>query len=89
MLPERYELLLELGVDFDYQLNIRKQELERFIESYIKMREIYPDEKPKGDNRFKKVLEQKANIRHKYKNDNSESNKWRIDRLNEIGFTWD
>ena len=53
------------------------------------MREIYPDEKPKGDNRFKKVLEQKANIRHKYKNDNSESNKWRIDRLNEIGFTWD
>lgn len=89
LLPERYELLLELGVDFDYQLNIRKQELERFIESYIKMREIYPDEKPKGDNRFKKVLEQKANIRHKYKNDNSESNKWRIDRLNEIGFTWD
>lgn len=86
---EREEWLLELGVIFDYQLHKRKEELEKFIKGYLELRKEYPNEKPnKGDTRFSKILEKKAEIKFRYKNDTSEKNKWRIDRLNEINFNW-
>ncbi|GGC79500.1 hypothetical protein GCM10011508_03690 [Flavobacterium lutivivi] len=90
LLKERYELLIDIGVDFDYQLSKRKAELEKFITGYLELRKIYPDEKPKrGDTRFTKILEKKAELRFRYKDDKSINNKWRIDRLNEINFSWD
>lgn len=86
---EREEWLLELGVIFDFQLHKRKLELEKFIEGYLELRKVYPNEKPnKGDTRFSKILEKKSEIKFRYKNDTSEKNKWRIDRLNEIKFDW-
>lgn len=89
LIKEREELLTELGVDWEWQLTQRKIELEEFIKGYIWLRSVYPDEKPKkGDKRFSKILQKKAEIRHRYKNDNSPEGKWRIDRLNEIGFRW-
>lgn len=89
LITEREELLTELGVDWEWQLTQRKIELEEFIKGYLELRSLYPDEKPKkGDKRFSKVLQKKAEIRHRYKNDISPEGKWRIDRLNEIGFLW-
>jgi hypothetical protein len=86
---EREEWLIDLGVDFDYQLNKRKAELEKFIETYLEFRKEYPDEKGvKGDIRFSKMLEMKSQIKFRYKDDKSEDGKWRIDRLNEIKFNW-
>ena len=90
LIKERYDLLIELGVDFDYQLNKRKAELEKFISGYLELRKIYPDEKPtRGDNRFSEILAKKSEIRFRYKNDTSDANKWRIERLNEIKFSWE
>lgn len=89
LIKEREELLTELGVDWEWQLTQRKIELEEFIKGYLWLRKVYPDEKPKkGDKRFSKILQKKAEIRHRYKNDTSLEGKWRIDRLNEIGFRW-
>ncbi len=86
---EREEWLIDLGVDFDYQLNKRKAELEKFIVTYLEFRKEYPDEKGiKGDVRFSKMLETKSQIKFRYKDDKSEEGKWRIDRLKEIGFNW-
>jgi HKD family nuclease len=86
---EREEWLIDLGVDFDYQLNIRKANLEKFIATYLEFRKEYPDGKGvRGDIRFSKMLEIKASIKYNYKDDKSEEGKWRIDRLNEIGFDW-
>ena len=86
---EREEWLLELGVIFDFQLHKRKLELEKFIEGYLELRKEYPNEKPnKGDTRFSSILQKKSEIKFRYKNDTSEKNKWRIDRLNEIKFNW-
>lgn len=89
LIKEREELLTEIGVDWEWQLTQRKNELEEFIKGYLQLRSIYPDEKPKkGDTRFSKILQKKAEIKHRYKNDTSPEGKWRIDRLNEIGFRW-
>lgn len=86
---EREEWLIDLGVDFDYQLNKRKAELEKFIATYLEFRKEYPDEKGiKGDIRFSKMLETKSQIKFRYRDDKSEEGKWRIDRLNEIKFNW-
>lgn len=88
--PNRESLLIELGVDFEWELNKTKIELENFITSYLEFKHFYPDEKiEKGDKRFSKMLQKRAQIRYRYKNDKSLANKWRIDRLNEIGFTWE
>jgi HKD family nuclease len=84
----REEILKDLGVDWDWQLTKRKIELEKFIEGLLELRKYYPDEKPNGDERFKKILENKSQIKHRYGGDTSEENKWRIDRLNEIKFQW-
>lgn len=89
LIPEREALLTELGVIWDWQLHLRRLELEDFIKGYLELRKEYPDERPKnGDKRFKKILEKKHQIRFRYKDDTSEENKWRIDRLNEIKFQW-
>ena len=86
---EREEWLIDLGVDFDYQLNKRKAELEKFIATYLEFRKEYPDEKGiKGDIRFSKMLEIKSQIKFRYRDDKSAEGKWRIDRLNEINFNW-
>ncbi|MGN6803159.1 MAG: helicase associated domain-containing protein, partial [Ginsengibacter sp.] len=89
LIKVREELLTELGVDWEWQLTQRKIELEEFIKGYLALRSVYPDEKPKkGDRTYSKILQKKAEIRHRYKNDTSPEGKWRIDRLNEIGFRW-
>lgn len=84
----REEILQDLGVDWDWQLTKRKIELEKFIEGLLELRKYYPDERPNGDERFKKILEAKSQIRYRYSGDTSEENKWRIDRLNEVKFQW-
>lgn len=84
----REEILQDLGVDWDWQLTKRKVELEKFIDGLLELRKFYPDEKPDGDERFKKILVAKSQIRHRYGGDTSAENKWRIDRLNEIKFQW-
>ncbi|RYE48355.1 MAG: hypothetical protein EOP48_21260, partial [Sphingobacteriales bacterium] len=89
LIKEREELLTELGVDWEYQLTKRKKELEEFIVSYLEFRNLYPDEKPAfGDTRFSKVLQKKAEIKFRYRDNTSPENKWRVDRLNEINFRW-
>jgi HKD family nuclease len=89
LIKEREELLTEIGVDWDWQHTQRKKELEEFIVGYLELRKTYPDEKPKkGDTRFSKILQKKAEIKFRYKNDTSPEGKWRVDRLNEIGFRW-
>lgn len=89
LIKERDELLTELGVDWEYQMTLRKNELEEFIVGYLELRKLYPDEKPaNGDTRFSKVLQKKAEIKFRYRNNTSPENKWRVDRLNEIGFRW-
>lgn len=89
LIKEREELLTELGVDWEYQMTLRKNELEEFIVGYLELRKLYPDEKPaNGDTRFSKVLQKKAEIKFRYRNNTSPENKWRVDRLNEIGFRW-
>lgn len=85
----REQLLIEVGVDFEWELNKTKKELEEFIKVYLEFKEVYPDEKIKrGDKRFSKMLQKRAQIRYRYKNDHSESNKWRLDMLNKVGFVW-
>jgi len=89
LIPVREALLTELGVIWDWQLHVRKLELEKFIEGYLELRKVYPDEVPKrGDKRFEAILEKKAQIRFRYKDDTSEENRWRKERLNEINFPW-
>ena len=89
LLKEREELLEELKVDWNWQITKHKRELEKQISDYLEFKGIYPDEKPKnGDSKFKRILEWKSLIRYRYKGSTKEEDKWRIDRLNEIGFPW-
>lgn len=83
---DREKILEELGIDWDWELNKAKAELEDGIKVYLAFRELFPNEKaPKGQaKKYNDVLEWKAQTRHrKYRFD-----QWKIDRLNEINFPW-
>ncbi len=92
LVPERSAIIEELcGKQiWNWEKYKNEKQLTLQIEKYLEFRSIYPDELPKGDKRFKKVLEWKNNTRHKYKNDKSEENKWRMDILNSdrVKFPW-
>jgi hypothetical protein len=86
---EREVLLTELGVDWQYQLTKRKEELEKFIREYLTFMKIYPNGKPeKGDRRFVWVMQKRNEIKHRYKDENLEDSKWRRDRLRQVGINF-
>lgn len=92
LIPERAAILEELCGKriWNWERYKNEQALNNQIEKYLEFRKFYPDELPKGDKRFTKVLEWKNNTRHNYKNDTSPENKWRIDILNSdrVKFPW-
>ena len=62
---ERELILLEIGVDFDYEENKHKNSFEKQIQSFLSFRYQYPDLKaPSGD--FTKERECLAQWRHKF-----------------------
>lgn len=62
---ERVQLLLELGVDFDYEENKHKNSFEKQIQEFLSFRYQYPDLKPLYGE-FKKERENLAQWRHKF-----------------------
>ena len=92
LIPERAAIIEELcGKQiWNWERYKNEQALYIQIEKYLEFRKVYPDELPKGDKRFKKVLEWKNNTRHNYKNDTSPENKWRMEILNSdrVKFPW-
>lgn len=92
LLPERAAIIEDLcGKQiWNWERYKNEQTLNIQIEKYLEFRKVYPDELPKGDKRFRKVLDWKNNTRHNYKNDTSPENKWRMDILNSdrVKFPW-
>lgn len=85
-------MFLEQYVDKDYELNKLKRSFEVQIQEYLQFRKEFPNEKPTKDLRkridVKRVLDWKAQINHRLKQGKSPIHKWKLERLNEINFSW-
>lgn len=62
---EKEFLLLEIGVDFDYEENKHKNSFEKQVQSFLSFRYQYPDLKAPS-NKFKKEKDNLAQWKHKF-----------------------
>jgi hypothetical protein len=91
-LPNERIKFIEKYIDKDYKLNKIKRDFNKQIEEYLKFREEFPNENPSSALRarldVKTVIDWKAQVNHRLSKGKLAIHKWKIDRLNEIGFQW-
>lgn len=91
-LTEERIKFIEQYIDKDYKSNKIKRSFKKQVELYLKFRREFPNENPSSELRrrpdVKAVIDWKAQVNHRLKNDKDPIHKWKIDQLNEINFRW-
>lgn len=88
---ERINFLAKF-IDKDYSQNKAKRSFLKQIEAYLRFKNEFPDENPSTKQRsrrdVKDVLDWKAQMNHRLRNSDLPIHKWKIEQLNQVGFSW-